>query len=240
MVHTHRFVRVRTDPNYSPSYSVRTHKFWRYADTNDPCRSMRTGWVVPDSKQPNGWSFFSKKPESDKTAYKTGILAQKTDNKSHLVLYDKSETPRFALKYESGSRRVSDSAVDDCLVIRSVQRLRTQYSEVDGLFNEKQSIWNPHLEKEKSKNLQKQLGGVFPSEFLLSEFIYTNRDRINNGLKIIFDFSEDTDKRPNVSNIVNPLLKMFAKPLNYPNQPFEERVFELDLNKPRVRKILEA
>jgi len=140
-----------------------------------------------------------------------------TSRQPHLILYDSSGTARFALRY---------NFFDDKMTILSLQRERTQYRK-EG----KSNLWDAKAETQKSKELQKQLGGMHPAEFLLSEFIYSHRAQIRQSRLCL--------RVPAYASVneYRPLIERFFSTKG--RKVFGGTIFSLSLRKKRARLLLE-
>lgn len=145
----------------------------------------------------------------------------------HLVLFDETNEARFSLRYIVASYG---------FIIQSIQRERTQYIKKGG-----RTYWSPELEKQKSDEFKKKLG-MHPAEFLLSEFIWLHAKEIREGKQVLLAF--DPHEKPHIIlQNYKPLLQRFfkvkytteGKTIKRDNIPL---VYELNLNKKRVREIL--
>ncbi|MBN2127564.1 MAG: hypothetical protein JW703_04210 [Candidatus Diapherotrites archaeon] len=142
-------------------------------------------------------------------------------NEPHLILSDSKGTDRFVLK----------KGRTNPLSIWDIQRTRTQ-------IDPKTKRYSGELETKKMNEFKKQeLNGVHPAEALTMEFVVRNQEKIKKGEKITIHLGRDQEGKIRHSTIYVPLLKMFFKEI-----PIEETkygfVFELDLNKTRVKKLL--
>ncbi len=151
------------------------------------------------------------------------------DVNPHLVLRDKTRTPRFVLGYERNGYE---------LIIFSIQRVRTQYDEVTNNGAELQR-WSGDKETLASKQLQQELGGIHPAEFLLCEFLLRHRAEILSGTKVYFLGRQPINSFTTIENqeIYKPIIERFfkAKPAQNDGLNF---YFELNPTKDRVRAIL--
>lgn len=150
----------------------------------------------------------------------------------HLVLMD-SRKPRFVLGYRPGP---SD------LTITSIQRVRTQYRHVKKAGLDKLE-WLPAREVERQKEFANALG-MHPSEFLLSEFIFSNREKILSGTRVFlrvlvtkYDRSRDAIYRPLIDRFFNSK-KMTKVDDDFSGTFVSAETYELNLNKRRVREAL--
>lgn len=177
-----------------------------------------SGWVYADARGPK---FVV-----------VNHLQSEFSTRPHLLLRDGRGRPRFTLRH--------DPPKDGALRILSIQAERTQYSSapkgLEYAFERERQIvqWDPALEKMEIAALRKQLNGMHPSEFLLSEFIHRHRAEINKGLKLMFEIQDRELDRKNYGPIIS---RFFSR------KPVEKRgnilVFALNPNKVRVKGILE-
>lgn len=153
----------------------------------------------------------------DKEDWVKNSLAPANSPHPHIVLCDGKGTPRFVIGYR----------VDRDIFILAVQRERTQYAK--GFFGFR---WSAEEETKASKEFQEQLGGIHPSEFLLSEFLYRNRAAIRAGMNVFL--YERNPKR------YGPLIDRFFKRSTETSSEYHPPKFELSREKRRVKEILEA
>lgn len=121
----------------------------------------------------------SKWKYADKRSGLLDLLKPSVKSNPHLVLCDKLGTPRFTLSYT-----VFESRDEKILIIYSIQRERTKYKK---FFPHKYWSWDNNAETKASKDFQKQLGGIHPSEFLLLEFLHRHKKEINAGAKVYLE-----------------------------------------------------
>ncbi len=148
---------------------------------------------------------------------------------THFVLHDAKGNPRFMIHHWANS--------NGNVNIYGLQRIRTQYRKNrNGTWR-----WDAEKETEKSKQFQRKLG-MHPSEFLLSEFLHRYRKFILAGARIRLVLPTGTDYYGHELARVNsaPLIERFFKksPVSVDSKVAEEAVYELSLNKRRVREIL--
>ena len=123
-----------------------------------------------------------------------------------------------------------------------------------------QNRWDDTAENLESKAFQAELGGMHPAEFLLSEFIHQKKEAIRNGTKVMLHirspfltlhYQKPTQKLPSWENRsweeitkevrktrYGPIIERFfyRKPTSIITRSVA--IFELNLNKKRVRQIL--
>ncbi len=153
-------------------------------------------------------------------------LAPHFSKKNHLVLRDSNGRPRFTLQFSPDVKSV---------IVYSVQRERTQYTKSGEVFS-----WVPELEKKASAEFKSRLG-MHPAEFLLSEFIYRNRNSIrqmiSEGRNSVYFDSFQVSRSP---ELYKPLIERFFEP----EQVYVKTVskpgfyFRLNLSKKRVQELL--
>lgn len=147
-----------------------------------------------------------------------------TKRKPHLILKDKIGQKRYTLQYE-------ELAEENKIIINTIQRVRTQYIETKDRITQKESyLWSKELEQKSETDFLKELK-MHPAIFLISEFISQFKTKINLGTKIYLDLNRinfliGVDK--NYLLIIN----LFFKQIDNSN------IYELDLNKPRVKALL--
>ncbi|MDD4983468.1 MAG: hypothetical protein PHH82_01345 [Candidatus ainarchaeum sp.] len=117
------------------------------------------------------WGYADKFLDVHTNAIVPGLVGYK-----HLVLRDGNRAARFTLCYDEVSRKK--------IVIHSIQRERTKPAYTR---DEHGYAWNPEKEKVESDRFKQELG-MYPSEFLLAEFIFRNREFILRGGEVIMDF----------------------------------------------------
>ncbi len=174
-------------------------------------------WEV--KKRTNVYSFKETKEWTYRDYYnpdyvKNSILSASVKG-PHLVLYDKTGNPRFVLGYDLNYWRNT--------IIYAIQKVRTKnaYSaDTSGYFTERKE-YRHKLEEEETEKFKQELG-MYPSEFLLSEFILRNRAQLSTGNKIFFRVAKHDP-------IYAPLISRFCK---------NEDIQEIDVTKKRVREIL--
>ena len=147
---------------------------------------------------------------ADKRERVLNKLARLTRRTPHLVLYDGSGVPRFALNYVIYKNNI--------VVIHSIQRERTQYKQTYGTKTPHLDFfewtWDEQAETRESKQLQRQLGGTHPAEFLLAEFIRRLRPAIKRGMKVCI---VSPNLAPNAL-LYKPLIDRFFKKQKEPVQ----------------------
>lgn len=172
-------------------------------------------------KKPLRFTFEDRYPAHKVTNHITPYLSLD----ECIVLCDKNGDDRFVLAY---------SNVNGAIEISAIQRIRTQYVEKMKDTYE----WMPELEYKASKRFALDLG-LFPSEFLLCEFIYLFSKEIKAGrtLKLRIYKSAYKDGKYSMPLIYKPLIDRFFK-----SNPISESnayvVYELSLDKERVKSIL--
>jgi hypothetical protein len=161
------------------------------------------------------WGYADKFIGVHTNAIKPGLVGYK-----HLVMRDKNKAARFTLCYDDVSKKR--------IVIHSIQRERTKPAYTRDYSG---YAWHPELEKAESEKFRQELG-MYPSEFLLAEFLFRNKDFILRGGEVIMDFmlfgGYGQQNYP-------PLLDRYFKPKK---GLFNRGKYTLDLNKKRVREIL--
>ena len=136
------------------------------------------------------------------------------------------------------------------ITITSIQRERTR-----GCYSRKRApsgkvfvyTWVPALEHAKTLQIKSQLGNIHPSEFLLAEFIYRNREKIKSDLKaeippILELESTDTFSSGTLRRVYGGIIERYFTKLR-PADLFEGRrgglfACELNQNSGRVRALL--
>lgn len=93
----------------------------------------------------------------------------------HLVLLDTHHTPRFVLGYREQPTGV---------LIQNIQRVRTRYGLTTNRDGKPEYEWDPIKETRDSKDLAHDLSS-HPADFLVSEFLFRNRERILSRLRCI-------------------------------------------------------
>ncbi len=144
----------------------------------------------------------------------------------HLILLDGHGKPRFTLQYKFYPK-------ENELIIFSIQRERTQYNKrivTKWHPNIEEFEWNNVAETKNSKRFQKELGGMHPDEFLVSEFIWMNRDLIKKGAKVFL--------QKNYSDIYNPIRDRFFTKKIQPAKTFLAG-YVLALEKKRTKRLIE-
>lgn len=165
-----------------------------------------------------GWRY------ADRDFHSRDPLIPMRSRKPHLVLHDSAGTPRFTLRH--------DKAADGSFRIYSLQRERTRYIGPKSL-----RFYSPGRETKRSKEFQRQLGGIHPSEFLFSEFLYRNRGKLRAGTKLYMELSDyETD-----IEIYRPIIARFfkEKPVRIDKET-DTYLFELSMEKKRVKEILRS
>ncbi|MCX6804167.1 MAG: hypothetical protein NTY48_06410 [Candidatus Diapherotrites archaeon] len=167
----------------------------------------------------------------------------------HLVLFDHQRRPRCTLGFEL--HQVPNTP--PVLIINSIQR--------ETLYRRMRFDIDTKLEKEEGARFKQMLSGMHPSEFILSEFLSQNRERITKGVPVylLLDYPKGyysarrlaKDKIAPVEHIENykPLIDRFffrkEEVLPYAYQLANgdwttepARVVRLNPNKERVKQIL--
>lgn len=155
----------------------------------------------------------------------------------HLVLRDSEGNARFVLGY-----RISVGEIQ----IKALQRVRTREAYKKGLHGWE---YDHDAENEASSRFKQELGGMHPAELLLLEFLNINRSEITGrheihptgggipkefeGRKVTLVVSDD--EKPTYGGLIDRFCK---KKSAYRHEGLWKTVFELDLEKPRVREIL--
>jgi len=161
------------------------------------------------------WGYVDKFLGVHTKAIVPGLVGYK-----HLILRDRNGAARFTLCYdEVGKKRI---------VIHSIQRERTKPAYTR---DEHGYAWNPEKEKKESDKFRQELG-MYPSEFLLAEFIFRNREFILRGGEIIMDFRIFGGYG---QKNYHPLLDRYFIPKK---GLLNRGKYSLDLTKKRVREIL--
>ncbi|MDO8428571.1 MAG: hypothetical protein Q7S92_05140 [Candidatus Diapherotrites archaeon] len=161
-----------------------------------------------------GWAYADIKPKVI-----NGIIPMLT-HYTVLVLRDSAQRPRFVLEYkDTGS----------ALIIHAVQRTRTQYTRVF-----KWNIWSSKKETQESKQFQKELNGIHPGEFLLTEFLRQNKERIRKGCPVFLRYFWTDHPAQFTSNALRDRF--------FEHKPTQEQgmSYKLNLNRKRVKTILET
>ena len=154
-------------------------------------------------KENDGWVY------GDSLQNVTNYLPGYSSSNPHLVFWERlpngDKVSRFVIHYKYDSHA-------NAVHIRTIQRERTQYNKVKG--TKVSYFWNREKEAKSVKALQKNLGGIFPSEFLFLEFIYRHREQINAGMRVTLDVyeklsDEDTPTRYKPLGIYKPFARKF-------------------------------
>lgn len=146
------------------------------------------------------------------------------DERPHLLLRDRAGTPRFSLCYKMH---------DKVIVIGAIQQIRTRYIKKDGGYE-----WSAERERESTKRFRADLDGIYPSEFLLSEFLYTARAFMRAGIPIVIEVNSEN------RSVYAPLLDRFCakKPVPIGMPPFERHAgieyYYVSLSRDRVKEIM--
>lgn len=96
-------------------------------------------------------------------------------------------------------------------------------------------MWDAKQETKRSKEFQTLLG-VHPGEFLLDEFLYRQREKIRQGMRIVMDINI------RLAQLYQPYIRHYLRP-EEPARDSSQKyafVFELDLSKRRVADIVNA
>ena len=170
------------------------------------------------------WTYMDRSPHGWKAV--NNRIVPYPSPKPHMILYDKTGTPRFVLRYEMEERGP--------IRIQSIQRERTQYE-----GEPPDHKWSAEKETAKSKEFQKHLGGVHPAEFLLSEFLTRHRDEIVRRMKdgnpgVVLSLRESS---LHFKDLYGPLIDRFfgGRPIR---KERDLREYELSPRKKRVKEIL--
>lgn len=174
--------------------------------------------------------------EKETWAYKDKLnnvknaIVQHISSSLHLVLSDADSNPRFTLQYAVLPHPQAE-AKRRIFLIHSIQRERTTYSEKpEGIF------WDAKEETERNKRFQKELNGMHPAEFLLSEFIYRHREEINKGARVIMGTEKPIAFES--EKIYGPLIDRFFKKNEALREKFGFTAVELSPEKERVKAII--
>ncbi len=165
-------------------------------------------------------------------------LSPLISNNKHLVLFDSAKKPRFSIQISR--------AFNKGILIYSIQRERTQYlPEKKFSFGKRKTVsWSSEKETQASKRFQKKLG-MHPSEFLLSEFLLRNKNKIRKSIRNGFS-GVYLAEEPFMNNklVYKPLIERFFKKKKVSGKTislsynYTQFVYELSLNKKRVQEIL--
>lgn len=193
-----------------------------------PPPRRRTSWDEFRTRvDPSHFSFSTSRWHEYEDNPKTGgkvvnPLAPIRSITPHTFLLDRAGEKRFALSYIEMGREIS---------IDQIQRCRTQYNEKSSGWFE----WDGKKETVASKSFQRQLGGMYPGEFLLCEFIFRQREKILKGTPVRWGWDKEEDYHPEKLN--HYYISHYFKPVRG-DRPSKLRLYELDLTKTRVKRIL--
>ena len=168
----------------------------------------------PTSSEERPRIFSSKKwVYDDKHFPVVNPIKQMIDHAPHLILKDSGGVPRFVLGYNISPKSIN---------VFSIQRVRNEYNHSKGGH-----VWSPDLERVASQKLRAHLG-VFPSEYLFTQFLRLYRNRIRSGqLKVTLTIS-DVEKE-----IYDPIINKF-----FLRTPIGKNIYELNFNRNRVKEVL--
>ena len=159
-----------------------------------------------------GWTFF------DGSRKDCPTLALRNGRGKPIFVLGHSE--RYCSLFEKGKKKITE--------IRYIQREREGKSQPLPIG----SKYGLAKSKSRSRQLQMKLG-IFPSEFLLSEFIWENREKIIGGQKVVINSGLISAN----SEVYKPLISRFF----VPSKEFaldEQIYYELGMQKRRVREAL--
>ena len=206
----------------STDYIVKKEPFYIYEDTHkNKSQEIKT----------RSESYFVK----GKTVINP--IHEAVSARPHLVLYERLsegvKVPRFAIEFEHDKE-------NNVLTIKWIQRIRSEYVDVSPT----EIKWDNERQTALVKEFQKKLGGIFPSEFLVSELIYRFGREINNGLRLVMDVDMQNELRrgiysPIIQKFFNEVGMTFHGPSKLPSGIVRYELTR-DSKKKRVREILDA
>lgn len=172
-----------------------------------------------------GWRYDDRYPENKVT----NPIKPADSFAPHLVLRDQNGTPRFTMRWmdEFPSRNGKTT-------ILSIQRERTKSAYRKSEIDPSKYEWFPEIETRLSKEFQARLG-MYPPEFLLSQFIFEHRSEIRAGKKVLLAVYLNN---PGIENYKGLMERFFTKKPEAVSDINKPRIYELNLKSNRVRKLL--
>lgn len=185
-------------------------------------RAPRSHYSIEET---NRWTYRDHAPGPGVVA---NLLPPESSYAPHFVLRDKNGMARYTLRYEQYENR---------LIVNAIQGVRQQYvpSAEHHSVTRITSAWRYSEEREKvaTNEFKKELGGVFPGEFLFAWFLWQQREKIKNGVKVQLAIT-----RKNMAAYGPIIDRYFSKPEEYKDKGKVFFFFDLNLNKKRVRDVL--